>query len=280
MKLKDKLQESLSGIMSEELLNKLPSGYSVIGDIAIFRRLNPEIDSYKKNIGECVISFDPQVKVVIEQFDTISAYRKPIISHMAGEKKTETTHKEFNTLFNLDLETITFSPGNKSERCHLIKTVEDNEIICDMFACIGNLSLPIVVNNSSVTVYGMEWNQTALNFLKKNIDVNKVGEQYISQFGDNREITPKNIATRVIMGYFDIDKKQFYVALEAIKDQGWIHFHRLAPRDKLDQPIEIIEKERKISNHKIETQEVRIIKKYSPRLYHLCSDIYVKKFLN
>ena len=277
MKLKERLQESFNVVMSKELLEKLPSGYAVVGDIAIFRRLHPELDKYKKDIGECVISFDPQVEIVLEQFDTISSNRKPIISHIAGEKRTKTIHKEFNTLFNVDLETITFSPGNKSERSHLIETVKDNEVVCDMFACIGNLSLPIAVSNSSVKVYGIEWNKTAYDFLEENIELNNVTKQYIPQFGDNRGVTPINVATRVIMGYFGIDNKQFHVALEAIKDQGWIHFHRLTPRDNLKQQVEIIEQERKISKYKIETHEVRIIKKFSPRLYHLCTDIYVEK---
>ncbi len=278
MKFKEKLQESLKRKMPKDLLDKLPSGYAVIGDIAVIRHLNPKIDDYKRTIGEKLISIDPQVKIVVEQLDTISPYRKPVITHVAGEKRTKTSHKEFNTIFKIDLESVTFSPGNKNERNYLIQAVNDNEVICDMFACIGNLSLPIVVNRPSIRVYGIEWNQIAFDFLKQNIAVNKVSNRYFPIYGNNRTSTPKNFATRVLMGYFDIDYNQFRCALEAIENQGWIHYHSLAPRDNLEQPIEIVKQATNESGYKIEVKEIRQIKKYSPRLYHLCSDIFVDKY--
>lgn len=277
MKFKEKLQKSLKGIIPTDLLGKLPSGYSVIGDIAVFRHLNPKINAYKKLIGDHLILIDSQVKIVVEQIDTVSSYRKPIIEHIAGEKRTKTIHKEFNTIFNIDLEMITFSPGNKNERNHLIQTVSDNEVICDMFACIGNLSLPIAVNKPSVRIYGLEWNQIAFDFLKQNIEVNKVDDRYFPVYGDNRKSTPKNFATRVLMGYFDIDYNQFRCAIEAIENQGWVHYHSISPRDNLEKPSEIVEQARNESGHKIEIKEIRQIKKYSPRLYHVCSDIFVEK---
>ncbi len=278
MKFKEKLQESLKGTIPKDLLKKLPSGYSVIGEIAVFRHLNPKISAYKRTIGEHLISIDPQVKIVVEQLDTVSSYRKPVIEHVAGEKRTQTIHKEFNTIFNIDLVMVTFSSGNKNERNHLVQTVSDNEVICDMFACIGNLSLPIVVNKPSVRIYGVEWNQRAFDFLKQNIEANKVDERYFPIYGDNRKSTPKNFATRVLMGYFDIDCNQFRCALEAIENQGWIHYHSIAPRGNLEQPQEIIEQARNESGYKIEVKEIRQIKKYSPRLNHLCSDIFVEKY--
>lgn len=278
MKFKEKLQKSLKGKIPKDLLDKLPSGYAVIGDIAVVRHLNPKVDNYKKAIGKQLISIDPQVKIVVEQLDTVSLNRKPVIVHIAGEKRTKTSHKEFNTIFKIDLESITFSPGNKNERNHLVQTVSDNEVICDMFACIGNLSLPIVVNRPSVIVYGIEWNQIAFDFLKQNIEVNKVSNRYFPIYGNNRNSTPRNFATRVLMGYFNIDYNQFRCALEAIENQGWIHYHSLAPRDNLEQPIEIVEQAINESGYKIEVKEIRQIKKYSPRLYHLCSDIFVEKY--
>ncbi|MHA1200975.1 MAG: class I SAM-dependent methyltransferase [Candidatus Heimdallarchaeaceae archaeon] len=278
MKFKEKLQKSLKGKIPKDLLDKLPSGYAVIGDIAVVRHLNPKIDNYRKAIGKQLISIDPQVKIVVEQLDTVSLNRKPVIMHIAGEKRTKTSHKEFNTIFKIDLESITFSPGNKNERNHLVQTVSDNEVICDMFACIGNLSLPIVVNRPSVIVYGIEWNQIAFDFLKQNIEINKVNNRYFPIYGNNRNSTPRNFATRVLMGYFNIDYNQFRCALEAIENQGWIHYHSLAQRDNLEQPIEIVEQAINESGYKIEVKEIRQIKKYSPRLYHLCSDIFVEKY--
>ncbi|MCG3226451.1 MAG: hypothetical protein H7645_05985 [Candidatus Heimdallarchaeota archaeon] len=277
MKFKEKLQKSLKDKINPQLLDKLPSSYAVIGDIAIFHRIDEQLLEHKRIIGEILIEIDPRVKTVIEQIETRTEFRRPQIRHIAGEKKTTTVHKEFNTMFKIDLDAITFSPGNKGERGHLIKITEENEIICDMFTCVGNLSLPIIVNNPSVTIYGIEINKEAYDFLTENIALNKVEKRYHSILGDNRVVTPKNVATRVIMGFFDIDKKQFENAVEAIKQEGWIHYHYTASRGSRFQIEESVLETSKLMNCKIEEINTRRIKKFSPRLEHMCADIKIRK---
>ena len=277
MRFKEKLQKSLKDSIDSHLLNKLPSSYAVIGDIAIFHRIDKELIEYKEIIGESLIKIDSRVNTVIEQIETRTDFRKPEIRHVAGVENTETIHKEFNTRFKIDLNKITFSPGNKGERGHLLKIIKDNEVICDMFACVGNLSLPIAVNNPTVTVYGVEVNKEAYNYLTDNISLNKVEERYLAILGDNRIDTPKNIAKRVIMGFFDIDEKQFEKAIEAINKNGWIHYHYTSPRG-LKSPIdEVIQKASKSMHFETDKIDIRRIKKFSPRLEHMCADIRIRK---
>ena len=277
MKLKERLQQLFQGRIDSKLLEKLPAGYSVIGDIAIFRYINEELNDYKEILGDFIIEIDPQVSVVVEQLDTTSPFRKPLISHIAGEFKTKTIHQEYNTKFHLDISKITFSTGNKGERERLINLVEDDEVICDMFACIGNLSLPIVVNNPTVQAYGIEWNKEAYDFLETNIRNNKVENRYYAIFGDNREKTPLNFATRVLMGFFRSDEIQFVNALEALKDKGWIHYHITTPRNNTNKPRRFITNMINRTGYGIEIKEIRRVKKISPRLSHICFDIYVEK---
>ena len=277
MKIKEQLQNLLKNKIDYSLLNNLPSGYSRTGDIAIFHHIDKEIQNYRRIIGEAIIQLDPQVNVVVEQRTTHTIHRKPQIIHLAGEKRYNTEHKEFDTIFHLDVSEITFSPGNKGERNYLIKTVRNNEIICDMFACIGNLSLPIIVNNSTVKAHGIEINETAFKFLKKNIKVNKLEERYFPILGDNREKTPRNIGNRILMGYFETDEKQLECAIQAINQEGWIHYHNIAPRDDLTQSEKFVEKMSKKGYFVIKELKSRKIKKYSPRQYHICTDIFIQK---
>ncbi|NHK30479.1 MAG: hypothetical protein FK730_03955 [Asgard group archaeon] len=277
MRFKEKLQQSLKDKIDPQLLSKLPSSYAVIGDIAIFHRIDELLLEYKRIIGESLIELDSRVKTVIEQIDTRTEFRKPEIYYIAGEEKTKTIHKEFNTKFRMDLDTITFSPGNKGERGHLLEITKENEVICDMFACVGNLSLPITVNNPTVTVYGVEMNKEAYDYLMENISLNKVEGNYHAIFGDNRRVTPKNIATRIIMGYFDIDKKQLEKAIEAVNEEGWIHYHYTAPRGSKSRIGEIISKASKSLQFEIKQINKRRIKKFSPRLEHMCADIKIRK---
>jgi tRNA wybutosine-synthesizing protein 2 len=277
MKLKELLQTSLEDKLDSKLLDKLPSGYSVIGDIAIFRHIAQELNDHKTQIGEIVIYNDPQVNVVVEQLSTNTIYRKPQIYHIAGEKRTLTKHKEYDTIFNVDVARITLSPGNKGERGFLIEAVQDNEVVVDMFTCIGNLSLPLAVNNPSIQCYGVEINEEAYGFLIKNIKENQVESRYFPIHGDNRNKTPSNVATRVLMGYFGIDNQQFFKAEEAIKEEGWIHYHDLVERDTIKQSKNKILELSKAVNSEITLKDTRLVKKFSPKFNHFCFDLHVKK---
>ena len=277
MKLKKQLQTLLEDKLDGELLNKLPSGYSIIGDIAIFRHIDQELNYYKQDIGNIVIDIDPQVNVVVEQFSTDSNYRKPQIIHLAGEKRTTTKHKEYSTIFNIDVAKITFSPGNKGERGYLINTVKNNEIIVDMFACAGNLSLPIVKNNSTVKCYGIEMNVEAYSFLERNIEENKIKDRYFPILGDNRDKTPKDIASRVLMGYFGSDASQLFGAVNAINKEGWIHYHTIIQRGKIEDAVKTVTSQIKSLKLEFSIKEKRQIKKFSPRLIHYCFDCFVQK---
>ena len=277
MKFKEKLQKALRSKVDPLLMNKLPSGYSIIGDIAIFHRINEELSEYKKIIGDSLIEINPRVSTVIEQVETRTALRRPEILHIAGERKTTTIHNEFNTVFKIDVNKLTFSPGNKGERSHLIKITEKEEIICDMFACIGNLSLPIAVNKPTVKVYGVEINKEAYDYLIENICLNKVEERYYPILGDNRMVTPKGIATRVLMGFFNIDIKQFEQAVDAINKEGWIHYHYTSSRESKSQVKDIASEVSKRMNFEVEQIDIRRIKKFSPRIEHMCADIKIIK---
>lgn len=277
MKLKKQLQTLLEDKLDDSLLEKLPSGYSIIGDIAIFRHIDQKLDDLKQDIGNIVIERDPQVNVVVEQFSTESIYRKPQIIHLAGEKRTITKHKEYNTIFNIDVAKMTFSPGNKGERGFLIDSVQDNEVIVDMFACAGNLSLPIVKNNSTVKCYGIEMNVEAYSFLERNIEENKIKDRYFPILGDNRDKTPKDIASRVLMGYFECDASQLFRAINAINNEGWIHYHIIIQRGKIENAVKAVTSQIKSLKHEFSIKEKRQIKKFSPRLIHYCFDCFVQK---
>lgn len=277
MKLKKQLQTLLEDKLDDSLLEKLPSGYSIIGDIAIFRHIDQKLDDFKQDIGNIVIKRDPQVNVVVEQFSTESIYRKPQIIHLAGNKRTITKHREYNTIFNIDIAKMTFSPGNKGERGYLIDSVQDGEVIVDMFACIGNLSLPIAKNNPTIECHGIEMNTEAYSFLEKNIKENRLKDKYFPIFGDNRDKTPKDIASRVLMGYFESDSKQLFRAISAIKDEGWIHYHTIVQRGKIEDSVKTFTSQIKSFKHKVSIREKRKIKKYSPRLIHYCFDCYIQK---
>lgn len=275
MKFKEKLLLALKGSIPYKFLKYLPSGYTKIGDIAIVR-LSRKLETYKYIIGNAILNI-AKVNVVVNQTDTRGELRKPEIEFLAGEHRTTTVHKEFNTVFHINIALITFSPGNKHERGKLIEIVNDYEQILDMFACIGNLSLPVAVNNKTVNIIGIEKNPAAYKLLKMNIKANNVEKRYKAILSDNRAFTPYDCFNRVLMGGFNSDEKQFEIAVNAICDKGWIHRHDIVPRDQLFVNEIFIRKKSIDLNFTIMELKTRIVKKYSPRKYHICTDVYIKK---
>jgi len=276
MRLKKRLITLLDGVLPHYLFSFVPSGYSLIGDILVVR-LNEIVADYSKLIGEALLKLEPRAKVVVWQQDTVNALRQPIIKHVAGEIRTTTIHAEFNTKFYLDVAKVTFSPGNKEERKRMIELTENGEIICDMYACVGNLSLPIAVNHKDTKLIGIEKNPIAFEFLKHNIKLNNVSSRSTAILGDNRDVTPKAVASRVIMGFFYNDYKQLRCAVEALDKKGWIHYHALVKRGEEEKLKEYVVKAIKQLNVDINRYILRKVKKFSPSKSHVCIDIYLKK---
>jgi len=275
MKLKVKLSSLLRGSIPDSLLPFLPSGYSLIGDILILRLSDP-ILPYAKIIANSLLSLEPRAHVVVQQFDTVDTFRHPVIRHLSGENRTTTLHTEFRTKFLLDIAKITFSPGNKQERGRLIRLVNDGEVVCDMFACVGNLSLPLALNHQNLEVIAIEKNPVAFDFLLHNIALNSLEDRCRAILGDNRDVTPRSVASRVIMGFFHIDDTQLLRAIQALDNKGWLHYHVLSRRGEEVEIKECVLKKIESFGADVVEYHFRRVKKFSPSKTHACIDIYLK----
>ncbi|MBI4814110.1 MAG: class I SAM-dependent methyltransferase family protein, partial [Methanobacterium sp.] len=91
-----------------------------------------------------------------------------------------------------------------------------------------------------------------------------------------RDVAPRNIADRVLMGYIGNTDEYLDVAMEVIKDEGIIHYHESVP-DKLKY-IRPADRLRKAANgFDIDILNQRIIKPYSPGVYHMVVDAKIYK---
>ncbi|MEX2719982.1 MAG: class I SAM-dependent methyltransferase family protein [Candidatus Wukongarchaeota archaeon] len=278
-KLKPKLIRYLKGTIPEPLLGFLPRGYAKIGHVMIVNI--PEIlKNYEVEIAEILLKMGAfsGIKTVAKKAGrTKGIYRMPQIKVLAGEKQTETLHRENDTMFKLDPARITFSPGNHNERKRMIDIANNYETIVDLFACVGNLSLPIAVHKN-VIIYAIEKNPEAYKYLLENIKINKLENRVIPLFGDNRDVTPKNVADRVIMGYLYPTIDQLEIGIKALKNikGGWIHFHIAKPLNKLKEPETLV---KKVAN-KLEYDVCYIkklrVKHYAPSIEHLVLDVNLK----
>lgn len=233
----------------------------IIGDILVL----------KKDVKNPYRLLDiPGVNRVVKLGHINGSEREPDVKILVGED-TETVHKENHCLFKLDVSKIMWSKGNTGERIRMANIVENGEVVVDMFAGIGYFSIPMAVHSKPDKIYSIEINPVAYDYLCDNINLNRVEDVVIPLLGDCRDIAPRGIADRVLMGYIGNTHKYLPTAMEVLKKGGVVHYHESVP-DKLKfiRPIKRIEEA--AGGRDVEILNKRIIKPYSPGVYHVVVD--------
>lgn len=276
MTLKEILMQKLRDNVPANILSKIPSRFPVIGRAMIIR-LHPDLMPYGEEIGNMILENINNIDSVWAILKTGRVIRKPRVIHLAGKKNPIVIHRELNTLFRIDITRITFSPGNQTERKKLLKLVGDEEVVVDMFACVGNLSLPIAVNKAPRIVYCIEINPYAYRFLVENIALNKVEHKVVPILGNNLLFKKEDIADHIIMGYLPEPQSQIEVAVRVAKKSALIHYHTLVRRG-----YEKIKKEdvaRNIENMgaSVISASWEIVKSYSPAYNHMVIRLHIQK---
>jgi tRNA wybutosine-synthesizing protein 2 len=152
--------------------------------------------------------------------------------------------------------------------------VKDGEVVVDMFSCVGQFALHIA-KGAEVEVTAIEINPYAYQFLVENIRLNNLEQSVTALLGDCREIHPKNVANRVVMGYLHNTVEYLPFALETlIESGGTIHMHMNSPEQRIDDILAEITTGCKNSGY-ISTTQVKLVKSYSPGMGHYVFDIDV-----
>jgi tRNA G37 N-methylase Trm5 len=276
---KIKLELEKSNLIPSGLISELPHHWKRVGKIGILE-LSLNLQPWKELIGSIYLNHLPELTTIAQKVGvTNTEIRTPNFEYIAGRKSPITLHKELGAKFWIDAFRLTFSSGNHFERLRLTKICSPYENILDMFACVGNLSIPIIVHNPTVKVKAIEINPHAFMFLKKNISINKITRNYEIYFGDNREIIFSNFADRILMGYFGIDQKQIHGALKAlnVKKGGIIHAHGLSGKKNSLLQQQLFKKA--IQEHypflKIISIQRLIIKTVAAGVFHFVDDIKI-----
>ena len=237
----------------------------VIGDILVLKN---EPDNLQELLDL------PEVKRIVKLGRINGPKREPEVEILVGDN-TETIHRENHCFFKLDVARIMWSKGNTGERKRMANLVEDGETVVDMFAGIGYFSIPMAVHSNPVKIYSLEINPVSYGYLKENIVINKVEEVIEPILGDCREFAPKNFADRVLMGYIGNTHEYLDKAVNIVKPGGIIHYHESVPDNlKFERPPQRIIDAAKGRDVKILNK--RIIKKYSPGVYHVVIDALIE----
>ena len=221
--------ELLVDKLSPHLLASLPRAIDLVGDIAIIE-ISPELDAYKRIIGEAILETHKNVRTVLAKAGAISGtYRLREFSVIAGEPKTETIHREHGCQYYVDLAKAYFSPRLSYEHKRVASLIEEGETVIDLFAGVGPFAVQIAKTHENIEVYAIDVNPNAVEFLKRNIRLNRIEGKVHPILGDAKQVVKERlagVADRVIMNLPEKAIEFVEAACKALKPEGgMVHFY-------------------------------------------------------
>jgi len=268
------LWEALRDRFTLKELELLPSGFDRIGDVAIVS-LPPQLLPRKVEIAQALLELKEVRTVALREGMISGRHRSPKIRVIAGEPSTETVHRESGCLFKLDVTRVMFSGGNLYERARLPKLVGRGEVVVDIFAGVGQFSIPIAKHAQPSKVHAIELNPVAYKYLCENIRINKLGHILKPLLGDCAKVAQRGVADRVVLGILHVTHQYLPLALEVLKPEGGIvHYHESVPsRLRFERPVKRIL--RAAVGREVEILGKRVVKRYAPGVDHVVVDAWV-----
>ena len=268
------LRDATRNSLTQEELNLLPAGFDRIGHVAILT-LPRELLPRSKEIAQALLRVKG-VRTVASRTGTIAGReRRPQVDVIAGAQITETLHKENGCTFKLDVAKVMFSTGNIFERGRVAGLVQPGEVVVDMFAGIGQFSIPVAKHAKPSKVYAIELNEVAHHYLCENVRLNYVGDVVEPRLGNCAKVAPLGVADRVIMGMLHVTHEYLPLAMRILKPNGGvIHYHESVPSKlRFERPVKRISEATDGREVKIIGQ--RVVKRYAPGVDHVVIDAKV-----
>jgi len=279
------LKARLATVLDSRELEVLPCSYDIIGDIAVIRV--PEAIGHRaEEIAEAIMKTNKHVKTVLRQVSPVQGeLRLRGLRWVAGEKRTETVHREHGCLFRVDLECCYFSPRLSHERGRIAGQVRRGEVVVNMFSGVGCYSIVIAKHSGAEGVYSIDVSPAAMEYQRKNVRLNHVGGVVKPMLGDAAEAIKENLlnaADRVLM---PLPEKAYeyldYAALALKPGDFWIHYYDFVHAGANEKPVQKLED--KVSRKMVdlglgfEVALGRIVRTVGPRWFQVALDLLVHK---
>ncbi|MDH3365164.1 MAG: class I SAM-dependent methyltransferase family protein [Thermoplasmata archaeon] len=251
--------------MPDELRRYLPSSFDVLGSIAIVK-IADEALPFAGEIGQAIIGAQKSVRTVCMDAGVVDEFRTRRVKVVAGDKSTETTHREYGLMFKLDVAKVFFSPRLATERVIVAEQVAAGEVVIDMFAGVGPFSILIAKTRTPKMVYAIDSNPDAVRYLEENIKLNKASGLR-SVHGDAREeIAKLGQADRIIMNLPHSAYDFLPEAIRALRPGGVIHFYEIMEEPDIEKRIDDMRSVAVREGRAIKPLARRKVKSYSPSL--------------
>uniref|UniRef100_A0A0R3RPR6 tRNA(Phe) (4-demethylwyosine(37)-C(7)) aminocarboxypropyltransferase n=1 Tax=Elaeophora elaphi TaxID=1147741 RepID=A0A0R3RPR6_9BILA len=217
---------SQMGIWNDEMQRDLPKRWEKHGDMVIlphncFKHPNWRLMGPKlwEMVTELLNTNRLGKKRIIE------GDQEPHIDLLYG-KDGWVEHIDGDIRFLYDVTKCFFNVNNASEKQRISEFDCHQEIVTDMFAGIGYYTLPYLISAHAKHVYAIDWNEDAIEALKRSLQSNDVEDRCTIIQGDSRKVTPQGVADRVNIGLLPSSRPYWLAACKCLKSTGGIlHIH-------------------------------------------------------
>ncbi|MFX0076998.1 MAG: class I SAM-dependent methyltransferase family protein [Candidatus Hermodarchaeota archaeon] len=289
------IEEALATELPENIINLIPKSYDIIGNIAIiefdrFTSLHQDkASSYKKAVAEAIIKVNKKVETVYEKTSEVKGkFRLKELQLLVGNDNPETTHKENNCTFKLNVKNMYFTPRLVFERKRLsLLNFTKNEVIVDMFAGVGPISIQIAKTNE-VQIYSFDINPMAYRYIVENVNLNKLRGNVLTYNMDVAELMKssnelgnilKENVDRVIMNLPEQSMNYLDTACFLTKKSGGLlHFYQFCEKpNSIENGIEKLSSIlNKLGWRLEEILNSKIVKPFSPKSDLIVVDAKIK----
>ncbi len=281
--MRKKLKRRLSETTGDRGNIGIYNSFDVIGDIAIVK-LTDSSKTQAKNAAEAIMKCNKGVKTVLAQTSKISGeYRLRNLTFIGGVDKTHTIHREHGCFFAVDLEKCYFSPRLSGERLRVAQLVKSKETVINMFSGVGCFSIIIAKKIPTARIFSIDINPDAVEFMQKNIRINRVFGKVVPILGDSKIIVEGSLqhsADRVLMPLPEKALEYLPSAVSALKTSGgWIHCHSFEhaanPSESAEKAHAKITQKLKALNVNFEVPFSRVVRPVGPNWHQIEVDVHV-----
>lgn len=172
------------------------TSYSKIGHI-LHMNLKDNLLPYKTTIAQIYMDKSVGCRTVINKAQSIdNTFRNFQIDLLVGDADYHVKVKENGVVFEFDFSTVYWNSRLSTEHERLVKLLNSNDFLYDVFAGVGPFAVPAA--KQRVNVLANDLNPHSYKWLEHNISKNKVSK-YVKTFNkDGRDFILENVRENLI----------------------------------------------------------------------------------
>jgi tRNA (guanine37-N1)-methyltransferase len=253
--------------------------FDSLGNIAVIE-IPKELEKKEKLIGNTLLELNKNFKTVCKITGKHKGkFRVQPLKIIAGEKNFIAEYKESGCKFVFDARKVFFSPRLSNERLRISKLIKKDETVGCFFAGVGPFPVVFAKNSEMKKAFAVELNPKAVEWMEKNIKLNKCEKKITVIKGDVNKIASgrlKNSCDRIVMPMPHGGETFLASTLKAAKKNAVIHFYQVLPKETaFEEAVERAETECRKQKRKFFLLDKRIVRPFSASKVQVVIDFKV-----